>query len=286
VVVIEITARFDEQANIRWARELERAGCHVVYGLVGLKTHSKAALVVRQEGEGLRRYSHVGTGNYHPRTARLYEDLGLLSADPELGADLTDLFNALTGYSNQRDYRSLLVAPHGVRKGIVARIHAEAERARAGEPAGIRLKANSLVDEVVIDALYEASRAGVPVDVVVRGICALRPGAPGLSETIRVRSVLGRFLEHSRVLSFAGGGEREHWIGSADLMHRNLDRRVETLVRVKDAAVQAQLDALLTRLTADDVLRWDLAADGSWHRAGTVDVQTELLARRRSAVEA
>jgi polyphosphate kinase len=285
VVVIEITARFDEQANIRWARELERAGCHVVYGLVGLKTHSKAALVVRQEADGLRRYSHVGTGNYHPRTARLYEDLGLLSADPELGADLTDLFNALTGYSNQRDYRTLLVAPHGVRKGIVARIHAEAERARAGEPSGIRLKANSLVDETVIDALYEASQAGVPIDVVVRGICALRPAAPGLSESIRVRSILGRFLEHSRVITFVGGGEPEHWIGSADLMHRNLDRRVETLVRVKDPAVQEQLDTLLTRLTGDDVLRWDLASDGSWHRAGSVDVQTELLTGRRTAVE-
>jgi polyphosphate kinase len=286
VVVIEITARFDEQANIRWARQLERAGCHVVYGLVGLKTHSKAALVVRQEGDGLRRYSHVGTGNYHPRTARLYEDLGLLSADPELGADLTDLFNALTGYSNQTSYRSLLVAPHSVRAGIVDRIQAETEHARAGRPSGIRLKANSLVDETVIDALYEASQAGVPIDVVVRGICALRPGTPELSETIRVRSILGRFLEHSRVVAFAGGDEPEYWIGSADLMHRNLDRRVETLVRVKDPLVQEQLDGLLTRLLADDVLRWDLAADGSWHRAGSVDVQTELLrTRTRPTVE-
>jgi polyphosphate kinase len=279
VVVIEITARFDEQANIRWARELERAGCHVVYGLVGLKTHSKASLVVRQESDGLRRYSHIGTGNYHPRTARLYEDLGLLSADPELGADLTDLFNALTGYSNQTEYRSLLVAPHGVRAGIVARIRAEAEHARAGNPSGIRIKLNSLVDEDVIDALYEASQAGVPIDVVVRGICGLRPGAPGLSETIRVRSILGRFLEHSRVLAFAGGGEPEHWIGSADLMHRNLDRRVETLVRVKDPSVGQQLDTLLDRLTEPDVRRWDLSADGTWKRAGTVDVQTELLHR-------
>jgi polyphosphate kinase len=279
VVVIEITARFDEQANIRWARELERAGCHVVYGLVGLKTHSKASLVVRQESDGLRRYSHIGTGNYHPRTARLYEDLGLLSADPELGADLTDLFNALTGYSNQTEYRSLLVAPHGVRAGIVERIRAEGEHARAGRPAGIRIKLNSLVDEDVIDALYEASQAGVPVDVVVRGICGLRPGAPGLSETIRVRSILGRFLEHSRVLAFAGGGEPEHWIGSADLMHRNLDRRVETLVRVKDPSVEQQLDTLLDRLTEPDVRRWDLATDGTWKRAGTVDVQAELLHR-------
>jgi polyphosphate kinase len=280
VVAIEVTARWDEQANIRWARQLERAGCHVVYGLVGLKTHSKAALVVRQEADGLRRYAHIGTGNYHPRTARLYEDLGLLTADPEIGADLTDLFNALTGYSNQTDYRSLLVAPHGVRKGIIERIRAEAEHAAAGRPSGIRLKANSLVDETVIDALYDASRAGVPVDVVVRGICALRPGVPGLSETIRVRSILGRFLEHSRVLAFTAGGEPEHWMGSADLMHRNLDRRVEVLVRVKDPAVQRELDDLLDHLTAPDVRRWDLGEDGAWHRAGTVDVQGELIRNR------
>jgi polyphosphate kinase len=286
VVVIEITARFDEQANIRWARKLERAGCHVVYGLLGLKTHCKAALVVRQESGGLRRYAHLGTGNYHPRTARLYEDLGLFTADPVLGADLTDLFNALTGYSNQTEYRDLLVAPHGVRAGLLARIRAEAEHARAGRPSGIRIKANSVVDEVLIDALYDASRAGVPIDVVVRGICALRPGAPGLSETIRVRSILGRFLEHSRVMAFENGGDPEYWLGSADLMHRNLDRRVETLVRVKDGAVRDRLRGVLDRLTADDVRRWDLDADGAWHQAGTVDVQSELLgvAREREAV--
>jgi polyphosphate kinase len=279
VAVVEITARFDEQANIRWARELERAGCHVVYGLVGLKTHSKACLVVRQEGGALRRYAHVGTGNYHPRTARMYEDVGLLTADPEVGADLTDLFNALTGYSNQTVYRTLLVAPHGVRTGIVDRVRREAEHAAAGRPCGVRLKLNSLVDEEVIDALYEASRAGVPVDLVVRGICTLRPGEPGLSDTITVRSVLGRFLEHSRVFSFANGGEPETFLGSADLMHRNLDRRVETLVQVRDPAVRAQLGALLDRLTAPDVLRWDLGPDGTWQRAGTVDVQVELMRR-------
>ncbi len=279
VVVIEITARFDEQANIRWARKLERAGCHVVYGLLGLKTHCKAALVVRQEAGGLRRYCHLGTGNYHPRTARLYEDLGLFTADPSLGADLTDLFNALTGYSNQTEYRDLLVAPHGVRAGLVDRIHREADHARAGRPSGIHIKANSVVDEQIIDALYAASTAGVPVDVVVRGICALRPGRPGLSDTIRVRSVLGRFLEHSRLTSFQNGGEPEYWIGSADLMHRNLDRRVEALVRVKDPAVQERLRVLTAQLTRDDVLRWDLEADGSWHRAGTVDVQAMLLRR-------
>jgi polyphosphate kinase len=284
VVVIEITARFDEQANIRWARKLERAGCHVVYGLLGLKTHCKTALVVRQEAGGLRRYCHLGTGNYHPRTARLYEDIGLLSADPELGADLTDLFNTLTGYSNQTDYRELLVAPHGVRKGLLERIHAEADNARDGRPSGIRIKANSVVDEDIIDALYAAGQAGVPIDIVVRGICSLRPGAQGLSETIRVRSILGRFLEHSRLVEFVNGGETEVWFGSADLMHRNLDRRVEILVRVKDPAVRAELSALLDLLNAPEVVRWELDATGAWHQRpdteGT-DVQSELLRSAR-----
>ena len=279
VVVIEITARFDEQANIRWARALERAGCHVAYGLLGLKTHCKTALVVRQEKGGLRRYAHIGTGNYHPRTARLYEDLGLFTADPDIGADLTDLYNALTGYSLQTEYRDLLVAPHGVRLGIVERIERETRNAEAGRPSGIRIKANSIVDERVIDALYVASRAGVPIELTVRGICSLRPGAPGLSETITVRSVLGRFLEHSRVIAFANGGDPELWLGSADLMHRNLDRRVETLVRVKDPAVKAQLTGLLDRLAAPDVRRWDLDADGAWHARPGIDVQTELMKR-------
>jgi len=281
VVVIEITARFDEQANIRWARQLERAGCHVIYGLLGLKTHCKASLVVRQEGGGLRRYAHLGTGNYHPRTARLYEDLGLLTADPDLGADLTDLFNTLTGYSNQTEYRDLLVAPHGVRPGLLERIRREAEHGLAGRPCGIRIKANSVVDEQVVDALYDASQAGVPVDLVVRGICAVRPGEPGLSEGIRVRSVLGRFLEHSRVMHFVNGGEPEFWMGSADLMHRNLDRRVETLVRVKDPAVQGQLSSLLDRLLADDVRRWDLDRTGCWFEHPGRDVQEDLLRRAR-----
>ncbi|MCU1601105.1 MAG: degradosome polyphosphate kinase [Frankiales bacterium] len=286
VVVIEITARFDEQANIRWARKLERAGCHVVYGLLGLKTHCKTALVVRQESGGLRRYCHLGTGNYHPRTARLYEDLGLLTADPELGADLTDLFNTLTGYSNQKDYRDLMVAPHGVRKGLVQRIRAEADNALAGAPAGIRIKANSVVDEDVIDALYEASEAGVPIDVVVRGICSLRPAAQGISSNIRVRSILGRFLEHSRVVEFTNGGEPEVWFGSADLMHRNLDRRVETLVRVKDPAVRTEVSGLLDQLNGPDVLRWDLDAHGEWHHRpdhGGTDIQTELLRAARES---
>ncbi len=285
VVLVEITARFDEQANIKWARALEKAGCHVVYGLVGLKTHCKTCLVVRQEKGQLRRYAHIGTGNYNPKTARLYEDLGLLTADPEIGADLTDLFNTLTGYSRQTDYRTLLVAPHGVRAGLVERIEREAEHARAGRPSSVLIKANSVVDEQVIDALYRASQAGVPVELLVRGICALRPGVPGLSENITVRSIVGRFLEHSRVMVFGGGGEgREHWLGSADLMHRNLDRRVETLVRVKDPAVREELDALLERLLDPDVVHWLLRSDGHWERQPPVgqsgrDVQAELVRR-------
>jgi len=266
VVLVEITARFDEQANIRWARELEKAGCHVVYGLVGLKTHCKTSLVVRQEKGQLRRYAHIGTGNYNPKTARMYEDFGLLTADPEVGSDLTDLFNTLTGYSRQTAYRTLMVAPHGVRAGLIERIRAEAVHARAGRPARVRIKANSVVDEQTIDALYEASRAGVAVELVVRGICALRPGVPGLSENIQVRSIVGRFLEHSRVMVFGTGDRVEHWMGSADLMHRNLDRRVEVLVRVKDPHVTAQLDAVLDRSMAPETRHWLLAADGCWHQ--------------------
>ncbi|MCW2779157.1 MAG: ppk [Frankiales bacterium] len=287
VVLVEITARFDEQANITWARALERAGCHVVYGLVGLKTHCKTCLVVRQEKGQLRRYAHLGTGNYNPKTARTYEDLGLLTADAEVGTDLTDLFNTLTGYSRQTAYRTLMVAPHGVRAGLVERIDAEAEHARQGRPAQVRIKANSIVDEKVIDALYRASRAGVPVQLLVRGICTLRPGVPGLSETVRVRSVLGRFLEHSRVMVFGTGERAQVWMGSPDLMHRNLDRRVETLVRVKDPAVQAQLLDLLDRASADDVGRWELRSDGCWDRLPrpgepSRDLQADLL-RRSSA---
>ncbi|HEY2724309.1 MAG TPA: RNA degradosome polyphosphate kinase, partial [Pseudonocardiaceae bacterium] len=242
VALVEIKARFDEQANIKWARALERAGVHVVYGLMGLKTHCKTSLVVRQEGSMIRRYCHIGTGNYNPKTARLYEDFGLFTAEPAIGADLTDLFNSLTGYARQTSYRSLLVAPYGIRRGIVERIEGEIARAGAGESCGIRIKVNSLVDEQVIDALYRASLAGVPIDMVVRGICALTPGRPDLSENIRVRSILGRFLEHSRVFHFVGA--EEHWIGSADMMHRNLDRRVEVLVRVADPGLTRELDAM------------------------------------------
>jgi polyphosphate kinase len=267
VVLVEVKARFDEVANIGWARMLERAGCHVVYGLVGLKTHCKTALVVRQEGGQIRRYCHIGTGNYHPKTARLYEDFGMLTADPEVGADVTDLFNVLTGYSRQTAFRRLLVAPHGVRAGLVERIDEQARIARAGGPALVQFKVNALVDEQTIDALYRASRAGVRVDLVIRGMCALRPGVPGLSENIRVRSIVGRFLEHSRVFRFGADDDTaEYWIGSADLMHRNLDRRVEALVRVTLPSAQADLRTVLDLSMAEQTECWELAGDGSWHR--------------------
>ncbi|MYT72335.1 polyphosphate kinase [Streptomyces sp. PsTaAH-137] len=269
LVLVEIKARFDEQANIKWARKLEEAGCHVVYGLVGLKTHCKLSLVVRQEGESLVRYSHVGTGNYHPKTARLYEDLGLLTANQEVGADLSDLFNRLSGYSRRETYRRLLVAPKSLRTGLVTRIEKEVQHHRAGRPAYVRIKVNSMVDEAIIDALYRASQAGVPVDVWVRGICAVRPGVTGLSENIRVRSVLGRFLEHSRVFAFGNAGEPEVWIGSADMMHRNLDRRIEALVRVEDPAHRAALNRLLETGMSDGTASWHLGPDGNWTRHAT-----------------
>jgi len=230
--------------------------------LVGLKTHCKTSMVVRQEGSTIRRYCHVGTGNYNPKTARLYEDIGVLTADPTIGADLTDLFNSLTGYSRQTSYRSLMVAPYGVRRGIVRRIEDEIEAQREGREAGVRIKVNSLVDEQVIDALYRASQAGVQVDVVVRGICALRPGRPGLSENIRVRSILGRFLEHSRVFHFAAADE--YWIGSADMMHRNLDRRVEVLLRVADPRLAGKLGEMFDSCLDPATRCWTLHADGPW----------------------
>jgi polyphosphate kinase len=262
VALVEIKARFDEQANIKWARALERAGVHVVYGLIGLKTHCKTCLVVRREGSTIRRYCHIGTGNYNPKTARLYEDVGLLTAAPDIGADLTDLFNSLTGYSRKVTYRNLLVAPHSVRKGIIERIEREVDAAREGAEARIRLKANALVDEQVIDALYRASQAGVRVEVVVRGICALRPGAEGFSESIVVRSILGRFLEHSRIIHFMG--INEFWIGSADMMHRNLDRRVEVMAQVKDPRLTATLDDVFESALDPATRCWELGADGSW----------------------
>jgi polyphosphate kinase len=245
---------------------LERAGCHVVYGVVGLKTHCKTLLVVRQEGGYLRRYCHIGTGNYHPKTARIYEDFGLLTADPEVGADLTDLFNVLTGYSRQTGYRRLLVAPHGVRSGIVERIEREAAIATTGAPALIQIKINSIVDEEITDALYRASRAGVRIELIVRGICTVRPGVAGLSENIRVRSIVGRFLEHSRVFRFGVDERTEFWIGSADLMHRNLDRRVEALVHVTDPDSQAELARVLAEAMRDESGGFDLDGAGVWHR--------------------
>ncbi|MEU2562601.1 RNA degradosome polyphosphate kinase [Streptomyces longispororuber] len=269
LVLVELKARFDEQANIKWARKLEEAGCHVVYGLVGLKTHCKLSLVVRQEGDQLVRYSHVGTGNYHPKTARLYEDLGLLTANQEVGADLSDLFNRLSGYSRRETYRRLLVAPRSLRDGLIARVDREIQHHRAGRPAYVRIKVNSIVDEAVIDALYRASQAGVTVDVWVRGICAVRPGVAGLSENIRVRSVLGRFLEHSRIFAFCNGGEPEVWIGSADMMHRNLDRRIEALVKVTAPAHRATLGRLLETGMSDTTASWHLGADGNWTRHAT-----------------
>jgi polyphosphate kinase len=288
VVVVEIKARFDEEANIGWARKLEEAGCHVVYGFVGLKTHCKTALVVRQEAGGLRRYCHIGTGNYNPKTARAYEDIGLLTADEEVGADLTDLFNHLTGYSRQGAYRRLLVAPRFLRNGLVERIEREIKNAEAGRPSGIKIKVNSIVDEVVIDALYRASLAGVPIDLCVRGICGVRPGVPDLSPTIRVRSILGRFLEHSRIFVFENGGTPDVWVGSADLMHRNLDRRVETLVQVTDPGHIADLVGLMEMATAETTAAWQLDGEGQWHRAvrapdgsPLVDMQRQLLQSRR-----
>ncbi len=271
VVVVEIKARFDERPNIAWARRLEEAGCHVVYGSVGLKTHCKTVLVVREEPDGsLRRFCHIGTGNYHPTTARQYEDFGLLTADSTVGAEITDLFNHLTAYSQGNGYRRLLVAPEGLRPGLLERINQQAERARGGQPAQIRMKCNAITDEAIIDSLYRASQAGVPIDLWIRGICALRPGLPGVSETIRVRSVLGRFLEHSRVYVFGTGDDGtppgEVWLGSADLMHRNLDRRVEALIRVVDPAERAQLTGLVDLAMDDKTASWWLGPDGFWTR--------------------
>ena len=259
VALVELKARFDEEANITYARELEQAGVHVVHGVVGLKTHAKISLVVRREAGGVRRYAHVGTGNYNPVTAKLYEDIGLLTADPEIGADLTDLFNLLTGYSRQRDYRTLLVAPHYLRPQMIELIRGQ------GRPGGrIVLKMNALVDPDMIDALYEASAAGAEIDLIVRSICCLRPGIPGQSERIRVRSLVGRYLEHSRIFRFGEHDEVTHYIGSADLMQRNLDRRVEALVPVDDPALAARLDQILEVLMQDDTLAWTLGADGTW----------------------
>ncbi len=266
LAIVELKARFDEQANISWARKLEQAGVHVVYGIVGLKTHCKLSLVVRQEPDGLRRYCHIGTGNYNPKTARLYEDIGLLTCDPKIGEDLTRLFNQLSGYAPRTRFKRLLVAPRSLRNGRLEQVENETEQARSGQPAAIKIKLNSIVDEALIDSLYRASQAGVSIDLVVRGICAIRPGLAGLSDNIRVRSVLGRFLEHSRIFWFENGGDPVCWIGSADMMHRNLDRRVEALVKLGDPHHVAELRALMEAAMDDGTSSWHLAADGSWTR--------------------
>jgi polyphosphate kinase len=284
VVLVEIKARFDEQANITWARTLERAGCHVVYGVAGLKTHCKLCLVVRQETDRLRRYVHIGTGNYNATTARIYEDLGVLTSDDVLGADVSDLFNFLTGYSRQTRFRRLVVAPHGLRKRFQRMIEEEAQRAHNDGSGRIIIKCNSVVDPAIIDTLYRASRAGVQIDLIVRGMCALRPGVTGMSENIRVRSILGRYLEHSRVFYFQNGGENDYYIGSADLMERNLDRRVEALLHVDDAALRRQLKLLLDDLLDPSICRWDLGSDGRWTAATQpegypTDVQKTLMSK-------
>jgi len=266
LALVEIKARFDETANISWARKLEKAGVHVVYGLVGLKTHCKLALVVRQEAGVLRHYSHIGTGNYNPKTSRIYEDLGLLTASDTVGKDLTRLFNELSGYAIEKKFKRLLVAPLHLRKGLLKRIATETENAREGLPSGIRIKLNSIVDEAIIDALYRASTAGVPVQLVVRGICALKPGVEGLSENITVRSVLGRYLEHSRIFAFHNNGDPQVYIGSSDMMHRNLDRRVEALVRLNDPAHLKETDELFELALSDETSSWHLEPDGAWTR--------------------
>jgi polyphosphate kinase len=295
VVVVEIKARGDEEANIGWVRKLEQAGCHVVFGFVGLKTHCKMVLVVREESDGsLRRFCHIGTGNYHPKTARLYEDYGLLTSSREVGADITDLFNHLTGYSRHDKYRRILVAPEGLRSGLIRQIEEQVQVAREGRPARIAMKCNAIIDEAIIDSLYRASIAGVAVDLWIRGICSLRPGVPGLSENIRVRSVVGRFLEHSRIYAFGAGDNGAEsaddvWIGSADLMHRNLDRRVELLVRVTNPGQKRELRDLIDLAMDPRTASWWLGPDGSWDRhhltsdgAPLMDLQDYLIKTRQS----
>jgi len=266
LALVEIKARFDETANINWAKQLERAGVHVVYGIVGLKTHCKLAQVVREENGVLRHYSHIGTGNYNPKTSRIYEDFGLLTMDNQIGKDLTRLFNQLSGYAIEKKFKRLLVAPLHLRKGLLKRIRAEAHNAKEGKPSGIRIKVNSIVDEAIIDALYKASQAGVPIDLWVRGICSVRPGVPGLSETIRVRSILGRYLEHSRVFCFHSDGEPQVFIGSADIMHRNLDRRIEALVRLVAPDQIESIGELFDLAMSEKTSSWWLGGDGEWSR--------------------
>ena len=286
VCIVELKARFDEEANIAWAQQLEDAGIHVAYGVVGLKTHAKLCLAVRREGGEIVRYAHIGTGNYNRETAAIYEDLGLFTADPEITADVSEVFNLLTGYSRQQEFRPLLVAPTAMRAGLVELI-----RGQASPEGRIAMKLNSLVDPELIDALYDASQAGARVDLIVRSMCCLRPQVPGLSENIRVRSIVGRFLEHSRIYRFGAGPDATYLFGSADLMQRNLDRRVEVLAPVRDSALRGRLDEILSALELDDTLAWELSGDGTWlapSETGTVNAQTLLeeaaLARARRVV--
>ena len=284
LVLVEIKARFDEENNIGWARKLEQAGVHVVYGIVGLKTHCKLALVIRQEEGKLKRYCHIGTGNYNPKTARFYEDYGLLTSRDEVGEDIAKLFNRLSAYAEDLSFKEILVSPVGVRQGLTQLIEAEAANAIAGKTSGIQIKLNSLVDEQIIDSLYRASQVGVPIEILVRGMCALRPGVPGLSETIKVRSLLGRYLEHSRVFRFDNAGDTIVYIGSADMMHRNLDRRVETLVRLRQADHIAEMKNLFALGMSDTSHSWHLSPEGSWLKNGGkqatpeyIDVQDQIM---------
>ncbi len=284
LAIVEIKARFDEQNNIGWARKLEKYGVHVVYGMIGLKTHCKLSLVVREEGDGLRRFAHIGTGNYNPKTARMYEDMGLLTSNPIITDDVARLFNHLSGMTQETHYRRLLVAPHGIRKGLIAYIDGEIDNHRRGLPSGIKIKVNSVVDEAIIDALYRASQAGVPVDMWVRGACTIRPGVPGLSENIRVRSILGRFLEHSRVFWFAGGGKPIVGIGSADMMHRNLDRRVEAIVSLSNPAHIRQIEDLFEQAFSPATVHWELN-DSEWSAHTTDEEGNPLTDLQESLIQ-
>ncbi len=284
LAVIEIRARFDELANVRWARKLEDAGVHVVYGLIGFKTHAKLSLVVRQETNGIRRYVHIGTGNYNPKTARTYEDFGLFSSDPVLGEDVNKLFNQLSGFAPQTAFTRLLVAPRTMRSGLLERIDREVTNHKAGKPTFIRMKLNSILDEEFVEALYKASMAGVSIDLIVRGICAIRPGVPGVSENIRARSILGRFLEHSRIFHFANGGADEIYIGSADLMHRNLDRRVESLVQITQGDHKRFLIGALDSYMSNEFVRWELESGGKWVEVKTNEAGERLKDFHASAI--
>ena len=273
VTLVELKARFDEENNILWAKRLESSGVHVIYGLAGLKTHTKIVLVVRREGDKIKRYVHIGTGNYNPKTARLYTDFGLFSAREDLGADVTELFNYLTGYSRQKDYRQLLVAPVNLRDRMISLIDRETQHQRSGGQGRIVAKMNALVDPVIIRKLYEASMAGVKIDLIIRGVCCLRPGVPGVSDTIRVISVIGRLLEHSRVFYFYNNGDEEIFIGSADWMTRNLDRRVEAVTPVRDPELLADLQEILGVLMVDNRQAWDLQSTGDYIQRVPTDVE-------------